>query len=282
MDVVDGQGRLTVGVLHPGQMGAAVAAAIARRHHVLWCDAGRSPATAARAAAAGLQAVPDVATLLARADVVLSICPPAAADAIAEQVLGFDGVFVEANAVSPARVRAIARTVGGRVVDGSIIGPAPTGGRTARLHLAGAPADVDVVAGLLAGGPVQAVLLGTEIGAASALKMAFGSYQKASRALAAVAHALADRHGVTEELLAEAARMPSDALADRGYVPSVAARAWRWAPEMHEAAVALADAGLPSELAEGAAAVLRRWESDRDVWDLTVDEALRRLGPSSS
>lgn len=295
MTVSNRAGGPTVGVLHPGQMGAAVAAAVARGHDVLWCDAGRSPATALRAERSGLRAVPDLATLLALSDVVLSICPPAAAEHIAEQVLEaepeFAGVLVEANAIAPARMGRIARRLrhrGIRVVDGAIIGPPPTAGRTARLYLAGDSADVQLVLGIVADGPVQAVVLGPTVGAASALKMSFGSYQKASRALAAVAHALADRHGVSDELLAEAGRMPSAVLADRDYIPSVAARAWRWVPEMNEAADALADAGLPPELAQAAAAVLARWEPDRDNWELSVDEALGHLsirpgpGPESS
>lgn len=285
MIVANRDGAPTVGVLHPGQMGAAVAAAVARRHDVLWCAAGRSPATARRAASAGLRAVPDLATLLAQSDIVLSICPPEVAERTAEQVSevasGFTGVLVEANAVAPGRVERIAgrlRRQGVRVVDGSIIGPPPTDGRTARLYLAGDPGDVRLVQGIVADSPVHAVDLGPALGAASALKMAFGGYQKASRTLAAVAHALADRHGVGAELLVEAGRMPSAVLADRDYIPSVAARAWRWAPEMREVADALAAEGLPTDLAQAAAAVLARWEPDRDGWDLSVDEALGRLG----
>lgn len=272
----------TVGLLHPGQMGAAVAAAIvAAGHPVRWCAAGRSAATGRRAAAAGLTAVPDLAALVDAADVVLSICPPAAAEELAGAVAdtGYAGLFVEANAVAVARMERIAarlRGVGARVVDASIIGPPPVDGRTARLHLAGDPADVAAVAALVEGGPVRPVTLGDGIGAASALKMAFAGYQKATRALAAVAHGLAAHHGVTTELLAEAARMPSDALADPGYVPSVAARAWRWGPEMREVAATLAAAGLPTELATAAAAVLARWEPDRDR-EMSLEQALAAL-----
>lgn len=285
MTVARTHGAPIVGLLHPGQMGAAVAAAIAKKHDVVWCAAGRSQETEARAGRAGLRAVPDLATLLAQSDIILSICPPAVAEQTAQQVLAagrqFTGVLVEANAVAPGKVTRIAGRLGGggiRVVDGAIIGPPPTEGRTARLYLAGDPDDVRLVQGIVAGGPVETVVLGPTVGAASALKMAFGSYQKATRALAAVAHALADRHGVADALLVEADRMPSAVLADRGYIPSVAARAWRWAPEMSEAAEALAAADLPPELAQAAAAVLGRWEPDRDDWGLSVDEALGRLG----
>ncbi|EFE76242.1 hypothetical protein SSIG_03806 [Streptomyces filamentosus NRRL 11379] len=87
--------------------------------------------------------------------------------------------------------------------------------------------------------------------------MAFTSYQKAARTLAGVAHAPADAHGVGDQLTAEAGIMISAIFSDPEYVPSVAARAWRWAPEMAEAADALRAADLPPDMAEAAASGAR-------------------------
>jgi hypothetical protein len=72
---------------------------------------------------------------------------------------------------------------------------------------------------------------------------------------------LADDHGITQALLIEAERMPRDILTNRDYLPSVAARAWRWAPEMHEVADTLREQDLPTDLALALATanVLRRW-----------------------
>jgi len=229
--------------------------------------------------------VPDLAQLLAMSDVVLSICPPASSEDLAAEVAaaGFNGIYVEANAISAARSERIASLVsrdGGHPVDGAIIGPPPVDGRSARLYLAGPASDLAKVAAIFGSGPVEVVQLPGGYGKASALKMAFASYQKATRVLAGVAHALAARHGVSAELLAEAARMPQGALTDLDYVPSVAARAWRWAPEMHEIANTLAEAGLPTELAHATAATLGRWEADRDDWTLSVQDALARLAES--
>ncbi|MGP4017039.1 DUF1932 domain-containing protein [Saccharopolyspora sp. 5N708] len=272
----------TVGLLHPGRMGAAVGAEIRRNgHQVLWCTAGRSQATRLRAEAAGLAPVDELRVLLDRSEVVLSICPPAAAEELAQRVaaLGFGGVFVDANAVNPATLhRIVARLDPTPVVDGSIIGPPPSGHRTAtRLHLSGPAPHLDLVAELVAGTRVEPVRLGAEHGQASALKMAFASYQKAARVLAAVAHSLADAHGVTEALLAEADRMPGRILAQRDYLPSVAARAWRWGPEMREIAQTLRDAGLPPDLAEAAATVLSRWDARRGVYDVSAATVLKDL-----
>jgi 3-hydroxyisobutyrate dehydrogenase-like beta-hydroxyacid dehydrogenase len=264
-------------------MGAAIAAAArAAGCDVVWCSAGRSPATAQRATAAGLRAAPDLAELLAVSDVVLSICPPALAEDLAAEVAAaaFTGIYVEANAISAARSERIASLLsdaGARPVDGAIIGPPPVGGSSARLYLAGSAPDLGQVAAIFTAGPVEVVQLRGGYGTASALKMAFAGYQKTTRVLAGIAHALAARHGVSAELLAEANRMPQGALTDLDYVPSVAARAWRWAPEMHEVADTLAAAGLPTELPLATAVALGRWAADRDDWTLSVEAALARL-----
>ena len=278
---------VTIGLLHPGQMGAAVGAQLVLAGHgVLWWRAGRGPRTAGRAADAGLLGVDTLAELLSASDVVLSICPPAAAEDVASEVAGaapaagFTGVFVEANAISPHRVAHIVDLFAGTgitVLDGAIIGGPPAGRSTARVYLSG-PADaVGLVSGLLAGSSAEPVDLDRRTGTASALKMAFGCFQKASRALAAISHALADDYGVTSALLAEATALGRNALADRDHLPAVAARAWRWGPEMHEAAEAFAERGLPTDLATAAAAVFGRWDADRDAWHLGVEAALDHL-----
>jgi len=97
------------------------------------------------------------------------------------------------------------------------------------------------------------------IGSASALKLAYSSYQKASRVLAAVAYALAADHGVEGELLGVAAGRSTSYLAEPEYFPEVAARAWRWAPEMREVAEALEASDLPAELAQAAELVMGHW-----------------------
>jgi 3-hydroxyisobutyrate dehydrogenase-like beta-hydroxyacid dehydrogenase len=264
-------------------MGGAVGAELRRvGHTVLWCPDGRGHQTQRRALRADLQATADLPGLLHRADVVLSICPPAAAEDVARRVAdtGYRGLYVDANAVNPATARRIAAMIsaaGAAAVDGSIIGPPPTAERTVRLYLSGPASGVGRVVELFAGSQVEAVPLGGELGRASALKMAFASFQKASRVLAALAHALADHHDVTEALLAEAHRMPVRILGDREFLPNVAGRAWRWAPELREVARTLDAAGLPPDLADATATVLEHWTADRDRTDLPVAAVLDHL-----
>lgn len=272
----------TLTVLHPGAMGAAVATQASRPgHHVLWVPADRSPATQARAQKAGLTACPSLAEALDASEVVLSLCPPQAAEDVAVSVArhGFTGLYVEANAISPERMERIANEVrpGSSILDGAVIGPPPGDRRTCRLYLAGDGEAVDLLRSVFQGSLVQVEAAGDRVGAASVLKMSFAAFQKAARTLAAVSHALADSHQVADLLTAEAQRMPSDFLSNPGALAGVAARAWRWAPEMHEISETLRASGLPPQMAEAAAAVLRRWEQDKDRYDLPLPEVLTHL-----
>ena len=270
----------TVCLLHPGDMGAAVGANIvAGGHTVLWVPTDRSESTTRRAAEAGLSPAASLEDALSRAEVVLSICPPAVAREVADRVseIGYAGLYVEANAISPEKYARISFLPGlGRVIDGAIIGPPPRE-IGAWLYLAGPPELTAVVAGLFEETRVTVRDVGSDLGAASALKMAFASFQKAARPLAAVAHALARKYGVEEFLAAEAATMPGDILAAVDALPGVAARAWRWAPEMDEISQTLTSVGLPDAQARAAETVLEMWAADKDRRDLTVDEALGRL-----
>lgn len=76
-----------------------------------------------------------------------------------------------------------------------------------------------MAADLFEGTDVVVRMAGDQLGAASALKMAFASFQKAARTLAGVSHALAKQHGVGDLLTAEAQIMTSEILSDPGHLP---------------------------------------------------------------
>ena len=273
----------TFTLLHPGAMGAKVGGEATRTGtRVLYVPTGRSPASLQRAREAGLEPAESLESALAASDFVLSVCPPHAAEDVAREVLThpFHGVYVEANAISPDRTRRIAAACAERgvpMLDGSIVGGPPGPGSAPRLYLSGDGEQVARVAGAFKDTQVVARPLDAEIGAASALKMAYASYQKSARVLAAVSHALAAHHGVADELTREAGSLTSNILAQTDQLPSVAARAWRWAPELEEIAATLRTAGLPPAMAEGAATVLRQWAEDKDRFDLPLEEVLAHL-----
>ncbi|KAB1983413.1 DUF1932 domain-containing protein [Streptomyces triticiradicis] len=278
----------TLGILHPGSMGATVAAQARRSGtKVLWCPAGRSASSKERAERYGLTPVHALSELVEQADIILSLCPPAAAQDVARKVAAcsYAGIYVDGNAVSPAtmaNISAIVQRSGATTVDGSVIGSPPSDSKSPRLYLSG-PADaLRPVAQLFEGSAVQAHLLSGGIGQASALKLSYSSYQKASRALAAVAYALASDHGVEAELLDIVEGRTTSYLAETAYFPKVAARSWRWGPEMKETAHALEEVGLPSDLADAAAAVMERWAALKDTSsDLAVVLQELHTGPES-
>ena len=127
----DRMGDTVIGLLHPGEMGAAVAGCLtARGQDVRWVSQGRGPATAQRAGRAGLADAGTIAALAGQAGIILSVCPPHAALGTARAVAaaGFTGVYADANAISPGtarQVRAVVEAAGGRYVDGGIVGPPP-------------------------------------------------------------------------------------------------------------------------------------------------------------
>lgn len=267
----------TIGLLHPGSMGAAVGGQLVRAgHQVLWCPEGRSTKTVERAARNGLTAA-DLPQLLTDATVVLSICPPAVAEELARTAQGYAGIWVEANAITPQRTAHIADLLPASVVvDGGIVGSPPTGGKRPTLYLSGQNA-IDAVADLFTGTDVRPHLLGPRIGQASALKLSYSAYQKASRVLAAVSYGLAVDHGVDEELLAIGGKRPGSYLNEVDYIPKTAARAWRWGPELLQAADMLRDSGLPDEMLRAAAAALVRWEHAKDDGRMDLAGALEQL-----
>src|SRR2546423_10417000 len=104
--------KRTIALLHPGEMGAAVGAClVGRGHRVLWVSSGRSAATVARAKGAALEDAGTLARALEAADIVLSVCPPHAAIALAREVAGrkFRGISVDCNAIAPDTAREAAR-----------------------------------------------------------------------------------------------------------------------------------------------------------------------------
>lgn len=263
--------RPVVGVLHPGAMGAALGSALkARAGVVVWAAAGRSQATSKRAELADLVAVPDIATLAPRCDLIVSICPPHAALKLAEQVAtalhSHDPaswpLYLEANAIAPGTVRRIAELFGEHnVVDGAVIGPPAWDRGQSVLWLSGAAAHA--VAVLFEGSPFEAKVLGADLGQASALKACFALQSKAMPAIWLQLAEAAEEAGVTEALCAELAHRGIDLTAKLTQLTARAStKAWRWAGEMDEAADAMADLGLPDGFSRAAAEVYRRW-SDR-------------------
>ena len=88
----------TMGLLHPGEMGASVGAAlIAAGARVVWSRDGRSAATAKRAEAVGATGLDSLRALVAEVDRIVCVCPPASAHEVALSVraAGFAGRYLD-------------------------------------------------------------------------------------------------------------------------------------------------------------------------------------------
>ena len=263
----------TIAIFHPGEMGAAIGACLAGRGlKAVWASAGRSGATRARALAAGLEDLGPLERAVDAADVVLSVCPPHGALALARQVAdyGFRGIYIDANAISPVTARQIGRvleTAGARFVDGGIIGPPPVQGGSSRIYLSGGPAKD--VAMLFAGTKLEAIALDGPAGAASALKACYAAWTKGATAL-----------------LAEWKRSQPDLEKRSEVVTAQARKAWRWIAEMEEIAASFAAAGLPEGFHLAAADVYRRLERFKDGANPPsleqVTAALKRAAPQKA
>ncbi len=260
---------MNIGVLHPGEMGISVAVSAQNSGHVvLWASGGRGERTRARAEKYGLTDAVSLTKLCRESSIILSICPPHAAEEVARQVAdaGFKGLYLDANAIAPQRSKKIGqrmRDAGIDFVDGGIIGgPAWERGRT-RLYLSGQCADR--ITACFANGPLEAKVIGDEIGKASALKMCYAAYSKGTTALLSAILAMAESNGVRGELYQEW-DMDEDGFSEQvnQRARRVTAKAWRFEGEMREIADTFSEAGLPSGFHEAAAEIFHRMAGLKD------------------
>jgi 3-hydroxyisobutyrate dehydrogenase-like beta-hydroxyacid dehydrogenase len=287
-DETKGDQRMTkhkIGILHPGLMGISIAASAQNSgHDVYWASEGRSAQTRERAEKFDLRDAHTLKELCATCSIIVSVCPPHAAQDVASQVMGhsFTGLYLDANAISPQRAIRIGQTVaqaGATFVDGGIIGgPAWEPGHT-WLYLSGPSQSAHAVASCFSAGPLETSVIGEAVGKASALKMCFAAYTKGSTALLCAILATAETLGVREELEHQWSRGGSD-FAEQATqsVRHVTAKAWRFAGEMDEISSTFAEAGLPGEFHAAAAVIYRRLAHFEDAPSTpSLDEVLAAL-----
>jgi len=272
-----------IGILHPGEMGISVAAsAIHSGHEVYWSSQGRSSETRARAEKYGLIEAGSLIQLCEMCEIILSVCPPHAAEDTAQSVIdaGFKGLYVDANAIAPQRSIRIGQdmeSTGMRFVDGGIIGGPAWKPKETWLYLSGAHAEE--ITRCFVNGPLETKVISAEIGKASALKMCYAAYSKGTTALLAATLATADSLGVREDLYQQWDRDDtnfSNQVNQR--VRRVTAKAWRFEGEMKEIATTFREAGLPGGFHEAAAEIYNRMTGLRDIASSSVmDEILAAI-----
>lgn len=256
----------TIGIVSPGAMGSAVADALARGGaRVVATVAGRSARTARLAERAAIELLPDLAAVVAEADIVLSIVPPEAAEPVARDVAGLTRasserpLITDLNAIAPETSRRLTDVLGRAgwdYVDGSISGPPPWEPGSTRIYLSGERA-AEVVALPIAG--VERILVGDEVGMASAVKMSTASVYKGTSALLAYALLAAHANGVLEHVLADLRAGSPELVANVARrLASATTKSGRYVGEMHEIAHTQSAAGLTPALFEAMAEVFSR------------------------
>lgn len=271
---------MEVGFLHPGLMGETLAANCSAT--TLWASTGRSDETRQRAAHNAMSEVATVGAMCERADVIVSICPPSAADDVATHVAaaGFAGLYVDANAISPDTARSIAARFE-HFVDGSVIGPPANKPGTTRLYLSGTRATE--IGALYEGSALDARVIGEEIGAASALKMAYASWTKIGAALQLAIRSLAENEGVDAALVDEW-NISQPGMVDRSAMVAagVGPKAWRFTGEMNQIADAFATNELPSGFAEAANEIYERLAGFKGVDRPPLDDVINAINTRSN
>lgn len=254
-----------IAVMAPGDMGHAVGRVLGDHgHDVITCLAGRSDRTRGLAAKGNFRDVADLETLVAQADLILSILPPAEAIgqakamAAAMTAAGTTAVYVDCNAVSPAtaaETAAILAEAGASFIDCGIIGLAPAPGRSTKFYVSG-PDTTPMTA--MDGQGITVIDLGREVGRASGLKMAYAGLTKGTNALYTAVLMLAERLDLFDELIAEFEDSQQTALNNmRARVQRLPADAGRWVREMEEIAETYREADLPGGFHDAAADIFR-------------------------
>ena len=258
-----------IAIIGSGAMGSAVARRlIDHGATVLTYLEGRSAPTIARARTAGM--VPLGRQELAKAELILSIVPPAEALKVAELVaeissgLSAPPPFIDLNAIAPTTMQALAaRFAGSRVdvLDGAIIGGPPVAGKSGpTLYVSGDGAERSR---LLEDYGLRVRRLDGPIGAASALKMCYAGINKGFTGLGAAMLLAASRSGAGASLKAELAESLPDV--DRKLsksIPDMYPKAYRWVAEMQEIADFLGEDDPAATIFRGMADVFSRLAED--------------------
>ncbi|MDA1229620.1 MAG: NAD(P)-binding domain-containing protein [Planctomycetota bacterium] len=246
-----------IGILSPGEMGAALAKVLLDRgFDVITTLAGRSRRSAEYCEQSGVATRKCLADVVSEADVIISTVTPAAAVAVASQVgreaarLDASLIYVDANSVSPQTIGRIAdefQDSNVQFVDVALHGLASRLKTQATLFVSGSASGV--VSGLF-GTDIRVRILGNEPGNASLMKMTLGGMSKGIIGLFLQSSLLAQHVGMADEFCDELRHYYPDIskFVERS-LPTYGQHAARRAAEMRELEISLNVAGLPTGMA---------------------------------
>ncbi|PDT01389.1 6-phosphogluconate dehydrogenase [Rhizobium chutanense] len=277
-----------IAIIGSGAMGSAVAKRLIDHGATVLTNLdGRSERTIARAKAAGI--VPVSRQELAKAELILSIVPPAEAINVAELVADISSMmpapapFIDLNAIAPKTMQALAARFEGsgvEVLDGAIIGGPPVPGKSGpTIYISGDSAERSR---LLENYGLRVRRLDGPLGAASALKMCYAGINKGFIGLGTAMLLAASRSGAAESLKAELSESLPDF--DRKLsksIPDMYPKAYRWVAEMQEIADFLGEDDPAATIFRGMAGLFSKMADDVEDSRVLVgqlDEILAETG----
>jgi len=244
---MDDPKRISVGIVGAGEMGSAIGRRLLENGCRVFTELhGRGPSSQERVRAAGIEVIANDDEFATQADFILSIVPPGVAVNVAQRFRGpidrtrKKPTYVECNAISPATTRRIEGVLAETkcaYIDAGIIGGPPPLHRpeiSPRIYASGE--DAHSLTAISQYGLDIAVLDGP-IGAASALKMAYGGLTKGLAAIGTAMVAVSARHGLADALSAELARSQPELLKHlKWLLLAMPPKAYRWVAEMEQIA----------------------------------------------
>ena len=256
----------TIAIMSPGDMGSGVGAALGESgYDVITCLKGRTDYTKQMAARANMRDAGSLESLVAEADLILSILDPAKAVSLAADIAqamkgaGRTPPYADCNATSPATAVELNRIVTGAgavFIDVGIIGGSPKRDRPPPMFCtSGAHA---ALMDELDGKGVKILLVGEKIGAGSAIKICNGAWTKGAFALYTAVMMAAEHYGFTEHLRS---RLPGSQAGTVEKLDQAILRlpslAGRYIGEMEQVAETFESIGLPSGFHAASAELFR-------------------------
>ena len=255
-----------IGILSIGEMGYHWARLLHDHGvEVLTYSKGRSEVSQKRAQNAGVRSVESLQDLVSECDLIVSIVVPSAAKKVARQVARtldrvgkWQGLFLDANAISPVSAGEIQNLFGGNscFVDGCIIGSATKMGKSSVVYVSGPEANR--VRELKQAG-ISVAVLGQKIGQASAFKIIYAGLTKGLQSLFVELLLGARRFDLLEEILQRYEEsFPGLPQKVAGTIAALPLHAGRRAQEMDELVRTYRLNGMNPVLAPATARLLRK------------------------
>ena len=231
----------TITLMSPGEMGSPIAEEIINSGiRVISPLKNRSKQTFERAKKFGIEDSITLKESIDQSDLIISILVPDAAQELAKDIAKYsieldkEIFFADLNAISPETVLNMNNTFSNskvKFIDGGIIGTPPKGKNMPRIYVSGKNSNYFKK---LDGLGMKVIDMAGEIGAASAMKMAYASITKGYSSLLIAAVTLSIRTNNFDSLMKELEFSQPNVFNDLKNLRSIPSKAHRWIGEMEE------------------------------------------------